>query len=101
MKVRNPEPMQIIQLNWPFVIAPVHAKVCTVSNDEWKISIYGSLNFTTNPQPERGSIATIGHVFDADNEIIERQFSNDAELQKHREEVKRMDYQGDRQAVPR
>lgn len=91
VKVRNPEPMQIIQLNWPFVIAPVHAKVCTVSNDEWKISIYGSLNFTTNPQPERGSIATIGHVFDADNEIIERQFSNDAELQKHREEVKQMD----------
>lgn len=91
VKVRNPEPMQIIQLNWPFVIAPVHAKVCTVSNDEWKISIFGSLNFTTNPQPERGTITTVGHVFEADRKVIERQFVADEELMKHREEVKRMD----------
>lgn len=76
VKVRNPEPMQVIQVNWPFVIAPVHAKVCTVCNDEWHVSIYGSLNFTTNPQPERGSIATVGHVFEADHEIIERQFAS-------------------------
>lgn len=91
VKVRNPEPMQVIQLNWPFVIAPVHAKVCTVCNDEWQISIFGSLNFTTNPQPERGTIATIPHIFEADRSIIEQQFSNDAELQRHREEVSRMD----------
>ena len=91
VKVRNPEPLQVIQANWPIVIAPVHAKVCTVSNDNWKVSIFGSLNFTTNPQPERGTIATIQHVHDADAQIIDRQFHEDAELKKHREEVRRMD----------
>lgn len=91
VKVRNPEPMQVIQLNWPYIIAPVHAKVCTVSNDDWHVSIYGSLNFTSNPQPERGSISTVRHVFDADLEVLKRQFENNEELQRHREDIRRMD----------
>lgn len=91
VKVRNPEPLQVITANWPIVIAPVHAKVCTVCNDSWKISIFGSLNFTTNPQPERGTIASVPHVFDADAQIIERQFLDDKELTRHREEVRHMD----------
>lgn len=91
VKVRNPEPLQVIQANWPVVIAPVHAKVCTVANDDWKVSIYGSLNFTTNPQPERGSIASVPHIFDADNSIIERQFNADEELLRHRQEIQRLD----------
>lgn len=91
VKVRNPEPLQVIQANWPIVIAPVHAKVCTVSNDDWKVSIFGSLNFTTNPQPERGTIASVHHVYDADAQIIERQFHADEELRQKREETRRMD----------
>lgn len=91
VKVRNPEPLQVIQANWPIVIAPVHAKVCTVSNDDWKVSIFGSLNFTTNPQPERGTIASVQHVYDADAQIIERQFHADEELKQKREETRRMD----------
>lgn len=75
VKVRNPEPLQMLQLNFPLVIAPVHAKVTCVSNDDWHISISGSLNFTSNPQPERGVITTIEHVWRSDLDILERQFS--------------------------
>lgn len=75
VKVRNPEPLQMLQLNWPVAIAPVHAKVTTIYNDKWKVSIFGSLNFTTNPQPERGQISTVGAVFDTDNKILLEAFN--------------------------
>ena len=70
VKVRNPEPLQMLQLNWPVSIAPVHAKVTTIENEQWRVSIFGSLNFTTNPQPERGAICTIDSVFDVDNKVL-------------------------------
>lgn len=75
VKVRNPEPLQMLQLNWPVAIAPVHAKVSTVCNEKWKVSIFGSLNFTTNPQPERGQISTIEGVFNTDNKILMEAFN--------------------------
>lgn len=74
VRVRNPEPLQMLQLNWPVAIAPVHAKVTTICNDQWKVSIFGSLNFTTSPQPERGVVCTIASVFDVDNTIISEVF---------------------------
>ena len=70
VKVRNPEPLQRLQLNWPVTIAPVHAKVTTIINEYWKVSIFGSLNFTTNPQPERGCICTFPSVVEVDNKIL-------------------------------
>ena len=76
VKVRNPEPLQMCMANFPVVIKPVHAKVCTFSNDEWKISVSGSLNFTSNPQPERGVIQCIESTFNFDNKIIENEFNN-------------------------
>lgn len=79
VKVRNPEPLQMLQLNWPVAIAPVHAKVTTICNDKWKVSIFGSLNFTTNPQPERGQISTIEGVFDTDNKILQEAFNERTE----------------------
>ena len=79
VKVRNPEPLQMLQLNWPVAIAPVHAKVTTICNDKWKVSIFGSLNFTTNPQPERGQISTIEEVFDTDNKILLEAFDERSE----------------------
>jgi hypothetical protein len=74
VKVRNPEPLQMCKANFPVIIKPVHAKVCTLSNDNWKISVSGSLNFTSNPQPERGVIQCIDSVFEYDNKIIENEF---------------------------
>lgn len=84
VKVRNPQPLQMLQLNFPITIAPVHAKVTCISNEDWKVSISGSLNFTSNPQPERGMVCTIPNVWQADYEIIDRQFSSDADLLERR-----------------
>lgn len=70
VKVRNPEPLSMLQLNYPIAIAPVHAKVTVVSNEDWKVSISGSLNFTSNPQPERGVIMTLDDVWEADSKIL-------------------------------
>ena len=76
VKVRNPEPLKMCLANFPVAINPVHAKVCTIDNKDWKISVSGSLNFTTNPQPERGIIQCIESVYLKDNQIIENEFTN-------------------------
>lgn len=76
VKVRNPVPLDMLRLRFPdgITIAPVHAKVTCISNDDWHISLSGSLNFTTSPQPERGTLCTIPHVWQTDHDIILRQF---------------------------
>ena len=74
VRVRNPEPLQMVMANFPVIIKPVHAKVCTFSNENWKISVSGSLNFTSNPQPERGIIQCVESIFEYDNKIIENEF---------------------------
>ncbi|MBQ4441602.1 MAG: hypothetical protein II899_05815 [Bacteroidales bacterium] len=79
VKVRNPVPLQMCQANFPVTIAPVHAKVAVIWNDQWRISVSGSLNFTTNPQPERGVIQAIDHVFFSDKKILDEQFDRQTE----------------------
>lgn len=74
VRVRNPEPLAILKANFPVAINPVHAKVCTIGNNNWKISLSGSLNFTSNPQPERGIIQCIENIYNRDKEIIENEF---------------------------
>ena len=71
VRVRNPETLQMLKLQYPIAISPVHAKVTTLCNENWKVSIFGSLNFTSNPQPERGCICTIPNVVDTDIKILE------------------------------
>ena len=78
-KVRNPVPLQMCRANFPVTIAPVHAKVAVIWNDQWRISVSGSLNFTTNPQPERGVIQAIDHVFLSDKKILDDQFDRQTE----------------------
>lgn len=75
VKVRNPVPMQIIAKNWPYAIAPVHAKVATIRNEQWKIVVFGSMNLTSNPQPERGCIMCIPEVYDIDSNYINEIFN--------------------------
>ncbi len=76
VKVRSPEPMTMLRMRWDdcIVIAPVHAKVTCLANENWKVSIFGSLNFTTSPQPERGAVCTVPEIWRNDVEIIMRQF---------------------------
>lgn len=76
VKVRNPEPMTMLKMRWEnaVVISPVHAKVTCLENEDWKVSIFGSLNFTTSPQPERGAVCTVPEIWKNDVEVIMRQF---------------------------
>ena len=74
VKVRNPIPLQMATANFPVCISPVHAKVCVLENASWKISISGSLNFTSNPQPERGVIQCIDSVYLIDKKLIYEEF---------------------------
>jgi hypothetical protein len=70
-----PEPLALLRHNFETVIAPVHAKIALVGNEEWKISVSGSINFTSNPQPERGIIQCIDSVYDRDKTIIDAEFA--------------------------
>lgn len=70
-----PEPLAMLRHNFETVIAPVHAKIALIGNDEWKISVSGSVNFTSNPQPERGIIQCIEAVYDRDKTIIDAEFA--------------------------
>jgi hypothetical protein len=75
VKVRNPTPLAMCQSNFPVVISPVHAKVALLENEHWKISVSGSLNFTTNPQPERGVIQTFKSVYNSDKKLFDDAFN--------------------------
>lgn len=77
VKVRNPGPLQIAQANFPVIISPVHAKVCLLENENWKVSISGSLNFTSNPQPERCIIQCIDSVYNTDKKLIDYEFDKE------------------------
>lgn len=70
-----PEPLALLRHNFDTVIAPVHAKIALIGNEEWKISVSGSINFTSNPQPERGIIQCIDAVYDRDKTIIDAEFA--------------------------
>lgn len=69
-----PEPLQLLQANFPVVVAPVHAKLALIENEQWKVDVMGSINFTSNPQPERGIIQCIESIYDTDKKIIEDEF---------------------------
>ena len=70
-----PEPLALLRHNFKTVIAPVHAKIALIGNANWKISVSGSVNFTSNPQPERGIIQCIDAVYDRDKTIIDAEFA--------------------------
>ena len=70
-----PEPLALLRHNFETVIAPVHAKVALIGNEDWKVSVSGSVNFTSNPQPERGIIQVIDAIYDRDMAIIDAEFA--------------------------
>ena len=56
-KVRCPEALQLARANFAEIkVANCHAKVSVLQNDDWKISIVGSANYTNNPRIEAGVI---------------------------------------------
>lgn len=67
VKVRNVKPLQMLQANFVHRFAACHAKVTTIENENWNISIVASANLTNNPRIERGVIFPFKDVFEFDN----------------------------------
>ena len=56
---KKPAVLQLAKFNMSQVrLSQSHAKVFVIQNDEWGISVSGSMNFTENPRIEQGVIST-------------------------------------------
>ncbi|MEG2341322.1 MAG: hypothetical protein RSA53_10510 [Odoribacter sp.] len=75
VKVCKAKPLQMIAANFPYGITRIHAKVVTLENKEWKLSIVTSQNATNNPKLERGVILVSDLVCDFDQKIFEDEFN--------------------------
>lgn len=75
VKVCKAKPLQMIAANFPYGILRIHAKVVTLENKEWKLSIVSSQNATNNPKLERGVILISDTVYDFDKQIFENEFN--------------------------
>ena len=70
MKINKAKPLQMIKANFPVVFSPWHAKVTTMENEDWNISIVSSQNMTQNPKIERGCIFTDKETFNFDKNML-------------------------------
>lgn len=76
IRVRKPEPMQIIEnSNIDLTLTNCHAKTTVIRNDNVNLTIISSANYTHNPRIESGTIFTQKEVADfyknSINEAIE------------------------------
>lgn len=64
VRVRSPSSFEFIKHNLGEFcrITSCHAKVTVIENDDWKISINGSANYTNNPRIEAGVVSTSPQV---------------------------------------
>ena len=75
VKVTKAKPLQMIKANFPLVFKPWHAKVTTMQNQDWNISIVSSQNMTQNPKIERGCIFTDRETFEFDKKVLEHELN--------------------------
>ena len=75
VKVTKAKPLQMIKANFPLVFKPWHAKVTTMQNNDWNISIVSSQNMTQNPKIERGCIFTDNATFEFDKKVLEHELN--------------------------
>lgn len=52
-------------------MAPNHSKLLLIGNEEWKISVVGSMNLTPNPRKEAGVIFTTRDTFYLYRDLLE------------------------------
>lgn len=58
VKVRRPEVLELAKFNISNIrLTSCHAKITTIINDNWHVTIVGSANYTNNPRIEAGVIA--------------------------------------------
>jgi hypothetical protein len=76
IKVRNPKPLQLLAANFTYKFIACHAKVTTIENEDWHVSIVSSANMTNNPRFERGVIFPCREIFEFDKQTILNEFNN-------------------------
>ena len=60
---RKSGPFQLLEQTADRIkLAQCHAKAIAIANDEWKVSVIGSANFSMNPRLEAGVICTAPNV---------------------------------------
>ncbi|TLX73710.1 hypothetical protein E9993_14730 [Labilibacter sediminis] len=76
----SPKPFQALLGMFPDKVrtASIHAKVTTIKNADWSISIVSSMNATDNNKIERGLISTDRAVFEFDNQVLNEEFKRGA-----------------------
>jgi len=71
--VRKPAELQFLkQITTDIKPAKCHAKVVSIVNDTWGITIIGSMNFTRNPRLEAGTLFTWRHLAEEMRDLIMR-----------------------------
>ena len=70
VKVCKAKPLQMLSATFSHKILRVHAKVVTIENEVWKISVVSSQNATTNPKLERGVIFISDEIFNFDKSVF-------------------------------
>lgn len=72
----SPKPFGCLVTAFPdaYRLRAVHAKVCLVYNDDWKVTIVGSQNATHNPKLETGVLFTSEDVFNFHKSRLEHEF---------------------------
>ncbi len=70
IKITKAKPLQMLKANFKYVFKPWHAKVTTIENKDWTISIVSSQNMTQNPKIERGCIFTDQATFNFDKNVL-------------------------------
>ena len=75
VKVCKAKPLQMLSATFSHKILRVHAKVVTIENEVWKISVVSSQNATTNPKLERGVIFISDEIFNFDKTVFEHEFN--------------------------
>ncbi len=76
----SPKPFQALTGYFPNMVrtTSIHAKVTTITNAQWHISIVSSMNATDNNKIERGLISTDKAVFEFDNQVLRDEFKRGA-----------------------
>jgi hypothetical protein len=76
VKVRNPNPLQMLAANFDYRLKACHAKVTLIWNEVWTISVVASANLTNNPRIERGIIFPFRDVFEFDHKWISHEINS-------------------------
>jgi len=75
--VRSPGSLQLIRnISDSFALVKTHAKVTLIANDDWRITVVGSANYTENKRFESGVISCDANPFILNENWIKKAFQD-------------------------